>query len=388
MASVLGSELEELRRARGFNVREEDGLVLVFPSAQKRSRSDWERGEEWFRSLVFERESGRIVSVGFPKFFSLGECERSSERLRQALEGGEEVSFTEKLDGSLIIRSVVGREVLLRTRGTLDGGEHGQLARRIARERYGTLLDPDWLPGSSVLFELTSPEFRVVVPYATSELTLIGEVEHETLRLAGDRRLAELAAQCGAPLVPYLSLPRELDRLTESVEGLRGKEGVVARCAEGQLLVKLKSSDYLLRHRLKFSLSARAVRELCLAHDVRDLSHFERILEEEGVEADWELLVGVRQLVEAIVGARERARARLAELEAQVASTLRELAGERKRFACEYALLLDPPARAAAFALADGRSEQALTLLERAEVDLALRVVEELEQAHERSTSM
>jgi len=51
-----------------------------------------------------------------------------------ASRAGAEVRVEEKLDGALIIRSVIGGEVVFCTRGTFDGGERGREARRIKAE--------------------------------------------------------------------------------------------------------------------------------------------------------------------------------------------------------------------------------------------------------------
>lgn len=90
--------------------------VLVLPTKGNFMRAaDWTEEELLFRSLMFNRETGQVVSAGLPKFFNYGESELDTILLNNKLAQGEPVLFTEKMDGSLLIRSVINGKVRLRT---------------------------------------------------------------------------------------------------------------------------------------------------------------------------------------------------------------------------------------------------------------------------------
>lgn len=266
----------------GFRMREAGGLRLVMPVPGKTQFSDTER--RW-RSVILDPD-GRIVSAGFPKFHGWGEHSGDTSRLRQALGRGEDdVWFSEKRDGSLVIRSVIAGEVVLRTRGMLDAGETlSPLIDAHVRATMPQLLDPRLMPEASLLFEFTSPEHPIVVPYPTTELTLIGASDHAwPPRLAARPDLEALAAETGVPLVESHDLPRDPRELREAVRSLTGSEGVVVRCNGGQTLVKLKSAEYLAAHSTRFSFTPERVRSFAADYGVQSEDDFVRQLIDEGV---------------------------------------------------------------------------------------------------------
>lgn len=340
----------------------EDGtrLLVVPTKTGKPHHSQWPEAERPFRSLMLDPRDGRPISVGFPKFFNYGELKEDTERLDAALLADEPVFFTEKLDGSLIIRSVIDGAVHLRTRGTAGGGDHVELAERLMAELYPVLGDPGFEPDASLLLELVSPDFRLVIDYPDDDLHLVGAVDHDTLRLRDVPELQKLGAENGLPVAEMIELPREPETLLDVVRAWSDREGVVASCASGQVLVKVKAAEYLARHRLRFALSARVVREICLERDVRSLEDFKAFLEEQN--ADWELVSDSRPLVETFLEARARAVAKLEELAVEVPAKAREFPG-RKAFAVNYAVPLGGSETHAAFAINTGNPGRAFELL-------------------------
>lgn len=358
---------------RGFSLTERDGLTLVVPEKRgKMTPADWPVEERKFRSLIVDSD-GRVVSAGFAKFGNFQEFPDETDLLVEALAADKPVFFSEKVDGSLLVRSVINGEVVFRTRGTFDGGEHGRAARRVAAKKYPVLLDPAFEPEHSLLFEFVSPDFRIIVSYPEDDLILLGRIAHADLTPDDFPQLAALAQEHALQLVECHELPTEPLALLKEIETWKGKEGVVARCNEGRVMVRIKAADYLARHRLRFALSARAVREICLERDVQGLDDFEVYLKEVG--GDWELVEDAKPLVEAFCTARARARERVSTLAGEVAAKLVEYP-VRKDFALEYATKLSGAEKAAAFSLADERRDQAYTVLERSYLDEAFATAE------------
>lgn len=332
-------------------------------------QANWPEELLWLRSAVLRDTGdghGEVVSMGFPKFFNAGERPGHTARMEAALRNGEPVRFTLKLDGSLAIRSVIDGEVVFRTRGSFDGGEHGQAIRAVAERRYPVLLDPEFEPDRSLLFEFVSPQYRIIIRYPEPDLVLLGAVCHRTLTLARMEELAQLAHANGLALVEQVELPRDPRRLLAAVRDWDGLEGVVVRCNADQTLVKVKSASYLARHRVRFSLTARVVRQLCEQHEVRSLDEFARVLADMG--GDWEVAQDVQGLVDAYISGCRDAEAAFTKLQGRVEAAFAAIDAEdprerRRRFAATFASKLDGPQRSAAFLLADGKLDQALRLL-------------------------
>lgn len=303
--------LDELE-ARDFTLSERDGLVLVQPGPLKNlKRSAWKQEELMYRSAVIEKESGQIVSLGFPKFFNYGEGGPSNienSRLRKDLFYGK-ASLTEKLDGSLAIRYVYDGEVRWRTRGTLNDTPHTEAIKEVSK-KYLALADPNLEPQYSLLFEFVHPDplFRIVLRYPRPELYLIGAVSHDDGYMLPHNVLDILAKENSFIQAQTVTVDdgTEIEELLGVIDEWRGAEGVVARCGKyEQTLIKLKSADYLLRHRLKSSLSVQSIRDICVDNDFQTLEEFEHWMEAQG--ADWELLEDARPIVEKFIEVRDEA---------------------------------------------------------------------------------
>lgn len=233
----------------GFRHQTQGVLTLVTPEARAR----WGDSRRPFRSLMFDR-AGAIVSSGWPKFFSPGanpeDAADAEADLAQAL-------ITRKLDGRLMIRFVWRKGVRWRTRSSFSADDLAPSLERLAGS--GPLNDPGYLPGHSLLFEFCSPRTRVVIPYPTESLTLIGAVSHADLSLVDYSQLERIAEHLGVPVVERLPQTGSLAELQRQVDEDLDHEGVAVRFADQQRLIRVKSARYLLAHRMRFELHPRRV---------------------------------------------------------------------------------------------------------------------------------
>lgn len=332
----------------GFNVTERDGLRLISP---RKDKYDWSEDERFYRSVVVDGD-GRPVSVGLPKFFNAGEHPGDTAALEAALAGGK-VWFTEKMDGSLIIRSVVNGDVILRTRGTLDGGtDHGPAVRRLAAERYPQLLDPTLEPDRSLLFEFVSPQFPIIVAYPEPDLVLLGANHNLPGSLLDRPEIEALGADIHVPVAPGHDLPTDLDELLAAVRDWPDREGIVAICDGGQTLVKIKGAKYLAAHALRFAFTPRRVAEFAIEKNLRNEADFVAALRGEGY--DWEVADQTKRSFELIRAAWADADQQLEQAQAFVAEN-RHLS--RKDFAAKA--VPQGAIRSTLFSLLDGRDERA-----------------------------
>jgi hypothetical protein len=331
----------------------------------------WTVAERPWRSVIVGPD-GRVLSAGFPKFANYGEpgFDDHAQALRDALASDEPVWVTDKLDGSLCIRSVIDGQVVLRTRGTPDGAGMAAPMRAVAKARYPALLDPARWADRSLLLEFVSPQHRVVLAYDRDDLILTGAVTHATFELANRDELAAIAQAGDLRLVDSQPLPRSVRELTRQVAAWENAEGVVARCRQGQVMVKVKSRGYLAMHRLRSNFTLREVRRLCDEHDICDVDAFEQVAARMG--ADWEILQDARPTVEALLGARQRAAARIDELDAEVLALCMRLPGRRRDVIAHINDTVPAGEREAALLLADGQTDAALAALRGALVDEAV----------------
>lgn len=260
-----------------FNISGDDDLVLVTPT---KSKHIWREDELHLRSLLTDGE-GNVLSSGLPKFFNFNENSQHDEEFRHAFHR-HAVTFTRKLDGSLIILDYIDGEPHFRTRGNHDLGSFERPVMDLIREKYPTMLDwytdgqfvwaKDIREQYSVLFEYTSPDNQIVLPYPDSRLTLLCLVDKETLEPVWDATVLDLVATgMGVPKVEPIRLPSDLVDLIDTVRAWKGQEGVVARFVGTRdgitnvpRMLKIKSTEYIQLHALKFRLEGKVGKLLYL----------------------------------------------------------------------------------------------------------------------------
>lgn len=240
-----------------FRITSENGLHLVHP---KKNLWEWEEEEKYLRSVVVD-DDGFVVSCSWKKFGNYNEFKNDTDTLNNALANNGVVRFSHKEDGSLCIRSVINGQVIMRTRGTLFGGKsedeqvaYGERFRKVAQDKYRILLDPNFMSDRSLLFEYVAPSNLVVVRYKEEDLIFLGFIKHNNLEVGRWTDVEKIANENGFNLVRLHDLPREPLKLLEEIKTWKD-EGIVARCGNDQIFVKVKSAYYLANHRMKFSMN-------------------------------------------------------------------------------------------------------------------------------------
>lgn len=258
--------------ADDFALSKRGDLILITP---KKSKHGWSEDELHLRSLLC-RGDGTVVSAGWPKFFNLGEVARHDAEFVGALDRGS-VTFSDKLDGTLVILSTVDKKPHFRTRGNDTLGDFEAPVMAVLAEKYPTFLpfyEKDSFTGDilrrnySLLFEYTAPTNRIVLRYDEADLTLLGLVSLTTLQPVFDSMLLKvLRVATGVPIAPVVELPTDLKQLTTLVRSWKGKEGVVARYVgtidgidNKPRLLKIKAEEYVKLHSLKFRLEGKVAK--------------------------------------------------------------------------------------------------------------------------------
>jgi hypothetical protein len=239
-----------------FDVKERDGRYLVNPA---KSKHVWTDEELKFRSLLLDKD-GNVISSGFPKFRNYGEDKIDDADFRVSLAHGA-VTFREKMDGTLIIADFDDNGAIrLRTRGNFDLGDFSEpVLYLVENNRY--FLGARFLLSErySYLFEYTGPENRIVIRYEEPKLTYLGRVDKHTLELdlrAFDHYAALFQVE---PAKAHL-LTHDFDDLMRQIKAWDDKEGVVAefsRADGSRRLLKIKATQYIKLHSIKFKLEGK-----------------------------------------------------------------------------------------------------------------------------------
>ena len=286
-----------------FRVTSENGLHLVCP---RKNMWEWSEDEKWLRSVVVD-DNGFVVSCSWKKFGNYNEFKDDTDDLNNALKNNGTVRFSNKEDGSLCIRYVVDNQVIMRTRGTLFGGvatqdqeSYGDRFKKLAQEKYPILLDPNFMTDRSLLFEYVAPSNVVVVHYKRDDLIFLGFIIHNDLRIGRWPELECLAKENNLNLVKLHNLPRNPLELLEEIKTWK-EEGIVARCHNGQVFVKVKSAHYLANHRMKFSMNYPTMVEFIESSGIKTEQSL--IEELQKCDYDWEIIECAKDFYQMYVAA-------------------------------------------------------------------------------------
>ena len=217
----------------------------------------WTWDNRIFRSSVWNSQ-GELISASLPKFTNWGENPEHFP-VPSSLDN---LTFVQKVDGSALIVSKYKNNYILRTRGTLDAskmeknGDEVELFKATILPKLNDHTRETW--DVSYVFEWVSPKNRIVILYPEPDFYLVGIVHHEDYHLAPQYTLNNGAKALGVKRPPHYQFAhvQSIAELITDVQQWKGTEGVVAYSKDGQRLWKLKSDDYLARHRLKSELSS------------------------------------------------------------------------------------------------------------------------------------
>lgn len=278
-------------------------VVLVNPT--KNGVFKWRQEDLHLRSLLLREATGEVISAGFPKFFNFGE-DAVSDSIARAAVMARRGLFNQKMDGTLIIRSVIDGQVHFRTRGSIGLGAFEESVMSLIEARYPELLDPSLGVQGSALFEYTAPTNQHVLLYDEDKLTALAHVKWSSqygllvfetlLEWESTRRPASMFFASTSPNV----VAHEVRQLTHE-EGYVLWAPVEARpspltwtdlsspCGVPHVsyhLSKWKTQWYIDRHGLRSMASPRFIAEYCARYNLYTLDAFKQQLQKDGF--DWE----------------------------------------------------------------------------------------------------
>jgi hypothetical protein len=243
--------------------------------------TQWRQDNKHMRSVVVNYE-GEVISAGFPKFTNWGE-NPDNFPVPNSLKNA---TVVEKLDGSLLIVSKYNGQYILRTRGTVDAsimanGHELEIFKNAILKKLDEL--PVDVTGSwnySMLFEWVSPINKIVLNYGDEpDWYLVGVVNHINYSLQMQDTLNEFArvADLKRPATYTFSSVQDMLR---DVDQWKGKEGVCVYSKNDQTIHKVKSADYLIKHRFKSEATLENTLDLYFSYGKPSYQEFESKLTE------------------------------------------------------------------------------------------------------------
>ncbi|MEM8795318.1 MAG: RNA ligase, partial [Pseudomonadota bacterium] len=268
-----------------------------------------------------------------------GERERPEE-----IDWSEAHIVMDKLDGSMIHPCLVGGEMVFMTRmGVTD---QAKAALGNADDAVRSLCMESLKDGITPIFEYTSPDNRIVVPYEKTALTLLALRDIKSGAYVAHDALVAEATSYGVPVVDTFGEVSDGKSFVETSRALENIEGYVIAFDSGHRL-KLKADHYVLRHK---ALSGVAYEKNLLAWIAENaLDDVLPILPDE-------VAVRVRDYEAQIKTMSNR---HLRDIEALL-STMK--GAERKEIAMEVRSRVDPRLQRIAFAILDGRDGHSVML--------------------------
>lgn len=201
------------------------------------------------RGLIFDTQTGMLLSRPLHKFFNLGE--RMDE---EALISHGPGYMADKLDGSMIASFIQDSTLFFHTKGGVSSQAKAALNEAPVNVREAAT--EAFQEGGTPAFEWTSPDNRIVVDYDTSEMTLLAVRD----RLSGvyDDDLANHLAKKYDLRQPKIHGRAEtLEDLKNLISWLRQQEGMEGAVWIGPngLRSKVKTTAYMKVHKTLSMLS-------------------------------------------------------------------------------------------------------------------------------------
>lgn len=225
------------------------------------------------RGIVFNTATGEVVSRPLAKFFNVNERE---ETLVNKLEWSKVTRIMQKRDGSMIhtcFDSSSSPLFYLKSKKKHDSDVAIAATKWIELEKNKSVKDfCSFVVGinCTAIFEFTSPEARIVVEYANSELQLLHIRHNVTGRYFSYNELKNIADEFGVNVVEQIDGFTSFNEMLTLAESKEGVEGWVIQFENGEM-VKIKTSWYMKLHRAMTFYRERDIAALILDEQIDDI---------------------------------------------------------------------------------------------------------------------
>jgi RNA ligase len=239
-----------------FRVMEKDWYTVINYAVSFEETFKWDDNDSEgsivrreCRGLIFNTETGKLISRPYHKFFNAGEKE---ETQLNKINLYEPHVVLEKLDGSMIRPIPTPEGFRLATKaGVTDVAMNAEVF--IAdKPHYARFIHKCLLMNVTPIFEWVSRKNRIVVDYPTDNLILTGMRYNDTGKYVDYQVMVDYTTSWTIPVVQAVDglAVQNIELFVKQVREWDDGEGIVLRFDTGHM-VKVKADDYVLRHKSK-----------------------------------------------------------------------------------------------------------------------------------------
>jgi RNA ligase len=201
------------------------------------------------RGLIFDTETGNLISRPYHKFFNAGEKE---ETQLNKINLYEPHIVLEKLDGSMIRPIPTPEGFRLATKAGITDVAMNAEVFIADKSHYARFINKCLSINVTPVFEWVSRKNRIVIDYPTDNLILTGIRYNNTGKYIDYQIMVDYATAWNIPVVKAVDglAIQNIELFVKQVREWDDGEGVVLRFDTGHM-VKVKADDYVLRHKSK-----------------------------------------------------------------------------------------------------------------------------------------
>jgi RNA ligase len=223
------------------------------------------------RGIKFYKD-GKIAVLPMPKFFNINQ---HPETFEKDIDWTRPHIIMTKMDGSFMNPVYLEKDGMYDFRLATKMGftETADQAQKVFNKNpeYFEFCNHMAMMACTPTFEYTSPNNRIVLPYFSEKLTLLGVRDNFTGRFLPQNEVEYYASRFSIPLVSTYTADN-IQEFIAGVKDLKGIEGFVIRFTDNDQMIKLKTDEYCLIHRAKDDiLNEKAVISLICDNSIDDL---------------------------------------------------------------------------------------------------------------------
>ena len=243
-----------------FRVMEKDGYTVINYAVAFEETFKWDSNDpvgsavrRECRGLIFNNETGKLISRPYHKFFNVGEKE---ETQLHKINLYESHVVLEKLDGSMIRPIPTAEGFRLATKAGIT--DISQQAEEFIADKphYSRFISKCLLINVTPIFEWVSRKNRIVIDYPEDNLILTGMRYSDTGFYLNYEAMKNYANAWNISVVKAVNglAVQNIELFVKQVREWENDEGVVVRFDSGHMC-KIKADQYVLRHKTKDSIS-------------------------------------------------------------------------------------------------------------------------------------
>jgi len=205
------------------------------------------------RGMIFNSETGKIISHPYHKFFNVGEKE---ETQINKINLYEPHVVLEKLDGSMIRPIPTPEGFRLGTKAGITDVAMSAEVFIADKPQYFDFIHSMFDGGMTPIFEWCSRKNRIVIDYPEDQLILTAIRNTVMGVYLTYENMVELSEHWNIPVVKAVDglAVQDINLFVKQVREWDDGEGIVLRFNDGHM-VKVKADDYVVRHRSKEAIS-------------------------------------------------------------------------------------------------------------------------------------